>query len=291
MHPELSRVSAPNSESELYLEAYDQVYSAFIENLGLISIVALSLAAVWCLLLRGRKLFTSDIRQRREGMSFAKLMPLVALIFAIQFVSMVLSGALDALLQLLGQDQGAVNDSSDVLSGMVGTIGGFLYISLIGPFLEEVIFRGAAMRKLERHGANFAIITTSVLFAFYHLNFQQAIFTFMAGIVFAYAAGRYSLKWAWVLHVINNMFASVLMLTMEFWPPLTTAFTMAAFLLFLAGLVFSIIYLATHASLLRAQKRAGAPNVKGVFKKAWTSPAFLLYVIIATGLCVLMLLP
>ena len=45
-----------------------------------------------------------------------------------------------------------------------------LYICVLGPVLEELIFRGFMLRALQRHGSAFAVIFTSVMFMLFHMN-------------------------------------------------------------------------------------------------------------------------
>lgn len=80
-----------------------------------------------------------------------------------------------------------------------------LNLVLVGPIIEEFIFRGLLLRSLSQYGKNFAIITTSVLFGMYHASFVQNGYAFVVGIVLAYITLRYSIKWAIIIHCSNNM--------------------------------------------------------------------------------------
>lgn len=76
---------------------------------------------------------------------------------------------------------------------------------IIGPVVEELIFRGLLLRSLAQYGRNFAIVTTSVLFGMYHASLIENGYAFVVGIVLAYITLRYSLKWAIIIHCTNNM--------------------------------------------------------------------------------------
>lgn len=91
------------------------------------------------------------------------------------------------------------------------TVSMFLYSSLIGPIVEELIYRGFAMRALEKYGKAFAVVMSSVFFGVMHQNLVQSIFAVGAGLVLGYVAMNYSIKWSILLHIINNcLFGDVL---------------------------------------------------------------------------------
>ncbi len=76
---------------------------------------------------------------------------------------------------------------------------------ILGPIVEELIFRGLLLRSLAQYGRNFAIITTSILFGMYHAGLIENGYAFVVGIALGYVTLRYSLKWAIVIHCANNM--------------------------------------------------------------------------------------
>ncbi|SHK12469.1 hypothetical protein SAMN02745248_01844 [Hathewaya proteolytica DSM 3090] len=80
-----------------------------------------------------------------------------------------------------------------------------VYVGIIGPILEEIIFRGYILNSLKPYGKKFAIILSSILFGMYHLNIVQLLPTIVMGIVCAYVAIEYSIKISIVLHIVNNL--------------------------------------------------------------------------------------
>ncbi|MDR0357564.1 MAG: CPBP family intramembrane metalloprotease [Clostridiales Family XIII bacterium] len=87
--------------------------------------------------------------------------------------------------------------------------GGFVFVMLnavvFGPAVEEVLFRGVALRALSRYGRNFAIVAGAILFGLYHANFPQFGHSFAAGLILGYITFRYAIKWAIVLHCMHNL--------------------------------------------------------------------------------------
>ena len=80
---------------------------------------------------------------------------------------------------------------------------------LIGPILEEIIFRGIVMNNLMKYGYKLAIIINSVLFGLYHINISAIGRVVLVGIIFSYITYKYSLKYSIKLHIILNIIANL----------------------------------------------------------------------------------
>ena len=78
-------------------------------------------------------------------------------------------------------------------------------MAIWAPFFEEVVFRGLVQRMLLPYGKRFAIFGSAFLFGMYHGNLMQSPYAFLAGLVLGYVASEYSIAWAMLLHMINNM--------------------------------------------------------------------------------------
>ncbi len=80
-----------------------------------------------------------------------------------------------------------------------------LYVGIIGPIVEELVYRGFVMRALEKHGKVLAIVASSLFFGLMHANIPQSIFAVFSGLILGYAAMRYSIVWSIALHILNNL--------------------------------------------------------------------------------------
>lgn len=132
---------------------------------------------------------------------------LAALMFSVsaQFAFIFLGNLLEKLLNAFHL---SAIESAEQATQVSITISMFLYASLIGPIVEELIFRGLVLRVFEKRGKKFAIFASAFLFAVFHGNLVQGIFAFIIGVVFAYVALEYSIKWTMVLHIFNNLVLS-----------------------------------------------------------------------------------
>lgn len=87
--------------------------------------------------------------------------------------------------------------------------GGILAIAIIGPVLEELLFRGAITKALlQQYSPTKAILISALLFGVFHINPAQILPAFLIGILFAwtyYKTG--SLIPCILMHVLNNSLA------------------------------------------------------------------------------------
>lgn len=84
----------------------------------------------------------------------------------------------------------------------------FLSICVVGPILEEIMFRGLLFKSLERafRSPAAAIIISGLLFGLWHGSLVQGVYTAMMGIVLAYVYHKTRNLWFPILiHMLNNL--------------------------------------------------------------------------------------
>lgn len=82
-----------------------------------------------------------------------------------------------------------------------------LYICILGPICEEIIFRGIILKSLERFGKMSAILISSILFALFHMNLVQLPGPFLIGLILGYiTVESKSIYPAILIHILNNTF-------------------------------------------------------------------------------------
>ena len=80
-----------------------------------------------------------------------------------------------------------------------------LYVVLLSPLVEEVIFRGIILNSMRRFGDSFALLVSALLFALFHGNLIQAPNAFLMGLVIGYFVLCTGSLWTGiVIHMINN---------------------------------------------------------------------------------------
>lgn len=102
------------------------------------------------------------------------------------------------------------NDMEDVFLNMSNTLMGALAIGVIGPVVEELIFREAILGYMMKSDVNkwVAIIASALVFGIIHANLAQIPFAIVIGIIFGiiyYKTGNIVITS--ILHIVNNSFA------------------------------------------------------------------------------------
>lgn len=85
-----------------------------------------------------------------------------------------------------------------------------LFVAIIGPIFEELIFRGLLLKKLRVYGDKTAIIYTGIAFGLFHTNLSQILFATVIGFVMAYVVCKTNdIKYSMIIHIIINMISSI----------------------------------------------------------------------------------
>lgn len=150
----------------------------------------------------GRKdSFLKRLSVKAESMKGRDLICLMAVIISAQILSAAADLPIEALLNLFGY----TSELSPAATADYTLNWALVIYSVIwGPVIEEIVFRGFVLRGLLPYGKRRAIIISALAFSLMHGDISQLAFTFMAGLILAHAALRYSLGWAVILHVFNN---------------------------------------------------------------------------------------
>lgn len=78
---------------------------------------------------------------------------------------------------------------------------------ILGPILEEFLFRGLVYNKLKLFNKKMtAIVLTSIIFALFHQNFIQVLYTFCLSFILIYVYEKYkTLKAPIIVHIASNI--------------------------------------------------------------------------------------
>ncbi|MBQ7223852.1 MAG: CPBP family intramembrane metalloprotease [Erysipelotrichaceae bacterium] len=147
-----------------------------------------------------------------------------------------------------------------------------LYVAILAPLAEEIVFRGWFLKVLRRYGTAVAVFFTAIAFGMMHGTVTQSIPAFFIGIVLAILAIRYeSLVPGIILHVINN---SLSFLTFNEEP-------LFVFYLVLMAVAIIMLLFAERRNLSRLPAQ-----MKTFFRLSVSSISFILFMIIYVGLIV-----
>lgn len=179
----------------------NEIESALAGNFwGYLVCCVLSIAGM--LLWKGKKITFGAVWTRGKPMRFGDLIVLFCLMMAAQVVFSIVSSIQEVVFNLFGLSARKALESA---TQGADTFSAFLYTGLGAPIIEEWIFRGVILRSLQPWGKKTAILISAMLFGLFHGNFVQTPFAFLVGLVLGYTAVEYSIGWAMVLHMINNL--------------------------------------------------------------------------------------
>lgn len=148
------------------------------------------------------KYIFSTIWETDRPMHIRDFAVLLTLFTGVQGVSQICLIAAESVLNGFGY---TIMERLSMVSGGSDSVPMFIYSALGAPIIEELMFRGVVMRQLRPAGKNFSIVASAVLFGLFHGNLIQIPFAILVGLVLGYVATEYSLGWAILLHMFNNM--------------------------------------------------------------------------------------
>jgi len=138
----------------------------------------------------------------------------VGMIVLFTFLTMPLTTLINAF-SMLFVDNAVVAMSGEVLE--LPFLASFFFIAIMAPFGEEVVFRGFVYRGYRRSGTLFqAMLLSALLFSFGHMNFNQAAYAFVIGIILVLLVEATGSIWSSVLyHVVFNGYSVCMMYLAE----------------------------------------------------------------------------
>lgn len=253
-------------------DAMEQVLSG--NGWGYLAACALTLILIpmW----KGGKTFVALFENRRdmEGRSF---LVLLCLFLSGQVVFQILTIVEELILNQFGL---SVLKSMEAASSGVDTVSMFLYSAIAAPIVEEIVFRGVVMQGLRPYGKRFAIFGSALLFGLFHGNLVQSPYAFLVGLILGYTAMEYSLPWAMVLHMINNLVLGDMLPRLTSFLPTGTG-DLLLFGILLAALAAGVAFLIRERGQIRAYRKAnpiGGENLRAFF----TSPPNVILAVIET---------
>ena len=99
-----------------------------------------------------------------------------------------------------------------MLTGTSSIIPIIIFVGILSPIVEEIVFRGVLLDKLRAYGDKRAICFTALTFALFHGNLSQFFYALILGLIFGYIAIKTnSIRYNIILHIIVNIFGSVIM--------------------------------------------------------------------------------
>lgn len=241
-------------------------------------LIACALAVGFLRLWKGKDFFTSMFATKQD-MTAATFLRLACLFFGGQMVFQIVAVMGEWLANLFGL---SVMESMYMASSGADTVSMFLYMGLVAPLVEEIIFRGLLLRGLEPFGKRFAIFASALMFGVFHGNLVQSPYAFVVGLVLGYVAMEYNILWAMVLHMMNNLLLGDTLPRLMSGLP-AGASDLVLWLFFLACFLGGILLLVRGRKEIRSYRRRDPMDRQCLWAFATAVPNVIFFVIMLWG--------
>lgn len=209
----------------LSMEAFQKGAVAFTENqlLSTVFNCMVPIVSETAAILTGLKIlkFTPpDFKKlsTRDGYGGGTVAKLVTLCLGLQTASAFLIQIITSILDKFGLEGRTIDLSATTSFG--ANLFMFFYACLLGPVLEELLYRGILLQSMRKYNERFAIFLSAVIFGLMHENYQQFILAFLLGIPLAVVAVKYnSLIPSIIAHIIVNTTGLVSNVVMQYFTP------------------------------------------------------------------------
>ena len=165
-------------------------------------LLAAAIGLVILLCWKGKAFWKNEIWRKGKPMTAGVFFGALTVFIGCQLAASIGATILEAI---LNQFDLSAMTSVESASANADTLSMFLYMAICAPVTEEILFRGLIQRTMMPYGKRFAIVASAFLFGLFHGNLVQTPYAFLVGLVLGYVASEYSIAWAMLLHMINNM--------------------------------------------------------------------------------------
>lgn len=192
----------PNMTNNQLLEILDNgTYN------GILSIAAVIISFIPLLIYRGRTFFQYDLRVENRKFRLKTVIIGIIILLSLNSLLVLFANILELGLNWIGLSANSALEDLDTLNEL--SIPMIIYSCMLGPIIEEFIYRGIVLRSLEKYGKGIAIFISSLLFGLMHGNFFQVFMAMGLGLILGYLAMEYSIKLTIILHIINNILVEI----------------------------------------------------------------------------------
>ncbi len=202
--------------------------------------IAIAFGMMALLIWKKPRYLRDPIWKKGRPMTLGSLFALLMLTMAPQLLGQLGQMGLDLLMKLRGMD---TDSAAQLGSADTTSLSMFVYVGILAPITEELLFRGVLLRAFEPYGKKLSIFITALLFGLFHGNLIQTPYALLVGFVFGYVALEYHIVWAIALHMFNNLgFALLLPQALAGLPALVVEWIFWAIIIgcFLAALLILI---------------------------------------------------
>lgn len=224
------------------------------------------------LLWKGWGFVRDDMFRRDKTMTVGSFFQILFVFFSAQFLSQLFALGLEWLLNRMGFSAMAAMEMASTTGGSFSM---FLYACFLGPIAEELLFRGLILRLTRSWGKQTAILVSALAFGLFHGNIIQIPFAFSVGLVLGFVTVEYSIVWAIVLHVINNLILADLLGRVVELLPETAGLILSDGIVVVSAVVAVVVLIIRRREVAAyfRENKADRTAIRGLF----TSPVVLIF--------------
>ena len=185
--------------TERFMEVFNERY-AFYAYL-LYAVVGLVVFGIWYY-----KAFVKKGDRVKFSQCFG-VKSVVATVLVVVGFYFSINAVLTLISQLLPELMASYNEILELAGIGTNPLVTLIYAVLLGPVLEELVFRGVIYSYLEKSGIRptFIILITGIMFGFVHLNVVQGTYAAVLGFLFGFLRYKYrSIKLTIFAHILLN---------------------------------------------------------------------------------------
>jgi membrane protease YdiL (CAAX protease family) len=230
-----------------------------------------------------RKVPKENINEKSK-LTIIQFIKFIIISFAAMYVFNVLGILINLVISILkGSD--VINPISNLLR-KVNAFQTVIFVGILAPIMEEIIFRKILLSRLRKFGDFFSIFLSALAFGMFHGNLYQFFYAFALGCIFAYIVIQTgTIKYSIILHMIINLFGSVIMLKIGLMNNIivTTIVGVFVFIMIIAG----IILFFTNIKSVVLEKGSLNLTIKEQFELMFKNSGIIVYSIIFVLLVVI----
>lgn len=154
----------------------------------------------------------------RDGYGGSTVMKLITLCLGLQLAATVITQIIAYVLEQFGLTGRTIDLSATTSFG--ANVFMYFYACLLGPVLEELLYRGILLQSMRKYNERFAIFLSALIFGLMHQNYQQFVLGFLLGIPLAVVTIKHnSIIPSICTHIIVNTTASVSSVLLQYYCP------------------------------------------------------------------------
>jgi membrane protease YdiL (CAAX protease family) len=176
----------------------------------LLAVTALSVMGITLPLVCGMlKNVPGQVSEPKARLNLAQFLGLFFVCASLMYLANFISVFITYIISIV-RNRNITDHVSDIITGSDKWIT-IAYVAILGPIVEEVIFRKILLDRMRRFGDVPAILFTGFAFGLFHMNIAQFFYATVLGIIFAYVTIRTNtIRYSVLLHIMINTIGSVI---------------------------------------------------------------------------------